>query len=272
MKACLAFNYPGLNHILQGKLWSQALTALGWQQATVEDCDVVIMWGPNKEADLARDLGKPVLNVDFPYWNRGKKIRTDADYYKITINGQHPTKYIMTEKHDAARYRATGGPVIEKWNRHGRHILIAGMGQKAAVQNGYMPGDWEFTVYEAIKSQTKMPIYYRPKPKQGMKEIPGTIFDKGDYPVESAIKGAHCVICHHGNPTVQALAMGVPIFMNGAIGAASHFASFEFDKILFPVYKEGRSQFFHNLAFWQWSVQEITSGRALQSYVDRGFI
>ncbi len=274
MKVHLGFDHLGINHSTQLELWRTALMAIGWEEAPVDKCDLTIMWGPNPEFDETRARGKPVLMIDFPYWNRGGKARGPHDYYKVSLNGQHPTKYIFTEKHGPMRYKQTCGPEIKPWRKEGGdHILIAGMGIKATEQNGYAMGEWEQRAIAKIKSQTSLPIVYRPKPRQhGINAITGTIFDNGERSIELAIEGAHCVVCHHGNPAVIALALGIPIFMKANIGVATHLASFDLENIMKPVFPDNRQQFFNNLAYWQWSVEEIKSGAVLQSYKNRGLI
>ena len=273
MKAHLAFHHRGINHDYHSTLWKQAVNNLGWQNVELEKADVTVMWGPNPEFQATLERGKPVLMVDFPYWNRGWKNRHGTEYYKVRLKCHQPTSYLMKEKHSSDRYLNSNGPKIKPWKTGGKVILLAGMGMKAANQFGHGIGQWECQIAKMIRHKTDMPIIYRPKPRQKpIVEIPGTTLDEGGASIEEALETAHALVCHHGNPTVAALAAGVPIFMNGPIGAASHLASFEFDKIMDPIFPENRQQFFNNLAHWQWSVEEIISGQALMSYVERGFI
>ncbi len=272
MKVHLAFDFNGINHEYHLPLWRKAVRNLGWEQVPLEEADVTIMWGPNPPFDVTRARGKPVLMVDFPYWNRGGKLRDGREFYKVSLNGQHPTQYIMEEKHSGSRYRTTAGPKIQPWREGGKTIMLAGMGMKAAKQNGYAVGAWERKVVAKLKKQTNMPIVFRPKPKQNVGKIPGTLHDLATDSIEFVLSDTALLCCHHGNPTVIALAMGIPIIMNGPIGVASHFASFDFSDITKVRRPEGREQFFHNLAHWQWSVKEIESGEALLSYRDRRLI
>lgn len=274
MRVHLAFNYKGNNHKYQKGLWETAIKALGWQHSeTVMDCDFVVMWGPNPPFPHAREKGKPVLMIDFPYWNRCGKDKTGTESYKISLNGQHPTDYIMLEKHSPDRYVKTGGPAIMPWREKGDFILFAGMGRKAAHQHGYSQGGWEAMTIDRIRRNTAMKIVYRPKPsKFKVPNVDSCQFDNGDKPIEEAMKGAHAMVCHHGNGTVLALAAGIPVFMNGPIGAASHLASFDFDNIMKPKFPDNREQFFANIAHWQWTVDEIEQGVAAMSYKERGFL
>lgn len=274
MKAHLAFGYEGINHQYHSGLWRTAVRSIGWEEAPLEQADLTVMWGPNPEYDATLARNKPVLMCDFPYWNRGDKNRNGHEYYKVSLNGQHPTPYIMKEKHNDDRYRQTKGPAISPWrSTPGEYILLAGMGLKAAKQFGHELGGWEEKIVGVIRQQTDMPIIYRPKPRQSpVRVIPGTIPDDGALPIDQVLPKAHAVVCHHGNPTVAALAAGIPIFMNGPIGAASHLASFDFDKINEPKYPDNRAEFLHNLAHWQWSVEEIKSGQVFRSYLERGLL
>lgn len=274
MKVFLALEGKGINQKYHYPLWISGVKQVGWKPVRMEEAEVAIMWGvtPTTTLDFMRTRNLPALVMDFPYWNRCGKIRPGDEYYKISLNGQHPTPYIMTEDLPDNRYRLTGGPAIHPWRHDGDCIVLAGMGNKAAIQNGYKPGEWEYKTVQLIKKQTDLPVVYRPKPKTGVPSISDTVYDDGSRPIEHALKNARALVCHHGNPTVAALAMGVPIFMNGTIGAASHFASFDFKNINEPVRPEGREKFFNNIAYWQWSVDEIKSGAALRSYLDRGLL
>ena len=272
MKVFLAFGHISVNTTYQLPLWRSAVQKMGWQECKdIDDSDIVITWGVNPEAETARTQGKQLLMIDFPYWNRDPH-RRGKEFYKISVAGQHPTQYIMKEKHSVDRYKATCGPAILPWKTGGKHIMIAGMGVKSARQYGYRPGEWEEQAFRIIRPQTFMPILYRPKPRQHQRQIRGALFDDGKNPIEPLIADSICVVCHHGNPTVDALAMGVPVVMNGMIGVAAHFANYDLYHIHDLRRYDGREQFFYNLSHWQWSVEEIKSASVLISYLDRGLI
>lgn len=274
MKVYLSLEGKGINQKYHFPLWINAVKQLGWKPVRMEEAELAVMWGvtPPTTLEFMRARNLPCLVMDFPYWNRCGKIRPGNEYYKISLNGQHPAKYIMEEDLPDDRYRSTKGPAIQPWRTGGKVIVLAGMGTKAAIQNGYKPGEWEWKTVQLIKKQTDMPIVYRPKPKTEVPTISDTIHDDTSRPLEETLRDAALLVCHHGNPTVTALAMGIPIFMNGPIGAASHFASWDMKNINAPIRPDGREKFFNNIAYWQWSVDEIKSGEALRSYLDRGLL
>jgi hypothetical protein len=273
MKVALLTDFKNVNCDYMRPIFKRGIASLAWQETNVENADFCILWGVKYHWQTLVNKKKKMLIADFPYWNRGGKNRNGAEYYKISVNSQHPTKYILEEKHTPDRYLATNGLPIMPWKKTGDYILVAGMGVKAAMQNGHNIQGWEREAVRQLKQYTNLPIVYRPKPTiHPMPQIIGTTFDDGSRSIDEALSGAKALVCHHGNPTVTALAAGVPIFMNGFIGAASHFAEFDLSKINEPKFPDGREQFLYNLAHWQWSVEEIRSGEALLSYQKRGFI
>lgn len=276
MKVALFFSnhVDNLNSRYHAPLWDKAVRALGWAVTTkIEECDFAAMWGPQPEYFKCKRLGKPVLIVDFPYWNRAWKVKDGREYYKISLNGQHQTPYIMQEKHAADRYLKTNGPVIREWKREGDYILLCGIGHKAAVQYGYGMQQWEIETINKIKQHTDKKIVYRRKPSnKSYPPIKGVDFDDGAFPMAEALERAELAVCHHGNSAIDALAAGVPIFMKGAIGVASHLANLNIANINKPYYPDFRDQFFYNLAYWQWSVDEISKGIPLISMHERGLI
>lgn len=268
MRVNLSLDHRGINHELHKILWGEAIKAKGFEFSQFDNCDVVIQWGVTYQNKLG--MGKPVLVLDFPYWNRGDRQTTGS--YKVSLNGQHPTPYVMNETHDSLRYYTSNGAEIKPWKDGGDYILVAGMGVKAANQNGHDVGGWEEKTIKLIKEQTDKTIIYRPKPNRKTPPIAGTVYDDGKRPIEDMVANACSVVCHHGNPTVAALQAGVPIFMNGSIGAASHCASFDFNDINNHRKPDNREQFLYNLAHWQFSIQKIRSGAVFDSFIRRGLI
>lgn len=265
----LALDFDGANHRLHKELWSHAVAACGYRLTAADKADLIVQWGVTYQNNLPTRGNRPVFVLDFPYWNR--RSRNTNEFYKVSLNGQHPTQYIMQEKLDSTRYYETDGAEIKPWQDGGDFILVAGMGIKAARQNGYQLGEWEEKAITAIKKQTDKKIIYRPKPGRGASILPFCEYDEGLQPIESVLDGAYCLVCHHGNPTIAALQAGVPIFMNGLIGAAGHLANHNLEDIHTHL-KPAREQFLYNLAHWQWSIGKIKCGEAIQSFKERGLI
>src|SRR5690348_10145074 len=84
-------------------LWRMGLKSMGWQEAAPSpaQADAAIMWGMPQEnkAILAhwQSFKKPVLVMDYPWWNRPAANRHGKEAWKISIDGLHPIGQLMME-------------------------------------------------------------------------------------------------------------------------------------------------------------------------------
>jgi hypothetical protein len=113
-----------------------------------------------------------------------------------------------------------------------------------------------------------MPIVFRPKATDRFrKPIPGTIYDEG--PLERTLSSAWALVTHHSNCALDALLAGVPTYCETGAGAAF---SFDLDRMLDPPLPEGREQFLADVAWLNWSLDEMRSGEAWSHLKDRGLL
>lgn len=250
------------------------LARLGWQETGEEAAQVLITWGMRPGHREVRQrferAGKPVLVVDYPYWNRGGG-KYQHGYYRITTDGLHPPQHFMDETLSADRYRATGGPEIQPWQSGGHFILLAGMGPKGAAHYGQAPHAWDTAAVRAIRRVTSREIMYRQKPSSKLRHrIRGTTQADETCPLTDLFPGCHALVTHHGNAALEALAAGIPVFV--ADGPAASLGCTDLSAIEQPVRPAHREAFFHNLAHWQWSLDDIRAGLPLTSYVMRGYV
>lgn len=233
--------------------------------------DAAVFYGlgstlPRVFADYRRK-GRAVY-IDLGYWERKKKTRHDGNH-KVVLNNRHPTAYFQDTKHSPARFDRLN-LTIEPWREEGDHILVAGMSAKAAYAEGITPNSWERRTIAKLRTLTKRPIIYRPKPNwQRAVPIAGSTFDK-ETPLHEALRGCHAVVTHHSNVAVDALLAGVPVFCEE--GAASVMSPDGLASIERPLMPVGRKQFFADLAYCQWSVAEMANGRCWAHLVREGLI
>jgi hypothetical protein len=208
--------------------------------------------------------------IDLGYWGRRKRTRWDG-YHKLAVNNRHPVAYFQNRKHPADRFAQFGIPV-RPWRREGRHILLAGMSEKAARAEGLNPEAWEREAVLHLRQLTDRPIVYRPKPNwPGAKLIPGTVMQDGNsIPLERALSGCHAVVTHHSNVAVEALLAGVPCICPG--GVASVLSGSKMTQIESPPMPDGREQWAADLAYTQYSVEEMREGLAFRYLLDEGLI
>lgn len=237
-----------------------------------QDYSVCVFYGyvPMLQKVMAdfRALGRPVVYIDLGYWSR----KGPNGYHKIAVNDRHPTDYFQRRRHDGSRAAALGIQV-KSWRPYGDgHILLAGMGRKAAViAEGQELGAFEREAIAEIRKYSDRPIVYRPKPSCAYSgPIEGTIFSSKDQPLVQVLRGCHAVVTHHSNVAVDALVEGIPVFARK--GVAAPMSAPDLSHIEDPYYPDDRRQWVNDVAWTQFSVQEMGMGLPWRHLKDEGLV
>jgi hypothetical protein len=203
--------------------------------------------------------GCRVVFVDLGYWARHKLTRWDG-YHKIVLGDRHPTAYFQGKPRPADRI-AEHKLEIKPWRKSGDgHIIIAGMSAKAAAAEGFAAESWERETAARLSALTDRRIIYRPKPNwSGAKPIKGTVMDSRT-PLDVALRDAYAVVTHHSNVAIDALIAGVPCVC--PFGAASVLSAHSIEQINNLPMHGDRAQFAADLAYTQYSIDEMQSGIA----------
>lgn len=235
------------------------------------DCDVAVFYGlASGLRRIFQDYRtqKKVIFADLGYWGRRKRSRWDG-YHKMVLNNRHPTDYFQSRPHSPERFNEFGID-IKPWRDEGRHILVVGMSAKAAGAEGLLAESWERETIARLRTLSKRPIVYRPKPNWlGARRIPGASFEK-EQSLDEAFRDCHVVVAHHSNVAVDALMAGVPCICPG--GVASRLSSHRLEDVESPLMPDGRYQWACDLAWTQFSVEEIESGVAWRALKSEGLI
>lgn len=235
--------------------------------------NVAVFYGlQGRCVDVFRDYraaGQKAVYVDLGYWGRRYGGRFNG-FHKVSVGDRHPTAYFQNRQHDSARFQVFEIPV-RPWSRDGKHILVAGMSDKGARAEGFLPEQWERRVIEKLRRVTDRPIIYRPKPSWlGSHPIQGAGFDRSDRSISEALIDCYAVVTHHSNASVDGLLAGVPSFCID--GCAAPLSLRDFSKIEEPLYPDGREQWAADLAWTQWSIEEMSSGAAWRYLKDEGLV
>jgi hypothetical protein len=208
--------------------------------------------------------------IDLGYWKRKEpKARFDG-YHKIVINDRHPTEYFQRRQHDDSRSRWMDVK-IKPWNQGDGHILIAGMGDKAAEAEGYEFEQWERWCIKNLRKVCNRSIVYRPKPScKAARPISGVGYSPKTTELSHALRDCYAVFTHHSNVAVEALCLGIPVWCWK--GVAVPFASQDFTQLKRPVMKEGREQWVNDIAWCQWNTAEMRSGLAWMHLKEEGLV
>lgn len=223
---------------------------------------------PRIMAEFKR-AGKPVVFVDLGYWQRKGRARWDG-YHKVAVNDRHPTAHFQRCWHDDSRLRRFGVK-MQPWRTAGAHILIAGMSARSAASYGLAPEEWERRAVAELTRHTERPLIYRPKPSwREARPIDGTRFSPKAEPLAEVLENCHAVVTHHSNVAVDALVMGVPVFCKE--GVAAPMGLRDLGWIEAPHYPEDRVQWAADVAWCQWSLEEMRSGAMWRHLKDEGLV
>lgn len=189
--------------------------------------------------ERARDEGRDWYYGDHAYFGRFR-------FFRITKNAlQHTGE----GKGDARRFDRLGVS-IEPWKK-GRHVLVCPPDRKYARCIGMDEQAWLRGTLAALKRHTDRPI--RIRKREGAEKNPVTLAND--------LQGAHALVTHHSNAAVEALCMGVPVFVTAQC-AARAMAETDLTKIESPRYPDDRLRWASVLAANQWSIAEIRRGQA----------
>ncbi|OFX02443.1 MAG: hypothetical protein A3E78_10995 [Alphaproteobacteria bacterium RIFCSPHIGHO2_12_FULL_63_12] len=240
------------------------------------DGDVAVFYGMAGKCGRIfedyRKAGKPVVYIDLGYWGRraGGEVGRWKGYHKLSVNARHPTAYFQRRQHDARRAEKLG-LTIASWRPKGKHILVAGMGAKAANFEGLGVLEWERGAIREIRERTGRPIIFRPKPNCAIsKPIPGTVFSAGTQPLADVLADCHAVVTHHSNVACDALLAGVPTFCWQ--GVAAPLSLNDLRQIEAPNLSGDRRRWLNDVSYCQYHVGEMTEGVAWRHLKDEGLV
>lgn len=183
---------------------------------------------------------------DLGYWRR-------ESFYRFSINGWSP---LLKRGMPPTRFLSLGLE-IKPWRAMGDEIIVAGSTAKACAEHGLGYQQWEREAIAKLQGMGKR-IVYRPKPSDRLATpIPGSIMDRR--PISEALDNCWGWVTHHSNSAVDALLAGIPVHCE--TGAAAHF-SIPLESMADPELLQGREQFLYDVAWLQWTLEEMRSGEA----------
>ena len=225
-----------------------------------DPCDVLVLYGMGGKLRLQPALdhvksGGTLVAFDLGYWGRTVSLATRK--YRVSINGMHCPQYIMRgDRPGPQRWTESGMQTWEHYNENGP-IVIAGIGPKS---NALGLQGWTKAMSEKIRKRfPDKKIIYRPKPR-GYGEA-GVICDTRSIggTIDDALKGASLLVCLHSNTAVDACRMGIPVVCES--GAAASIYPNRLEDYKNQPSEAIRTDFLHRIAWWQWSIDEISTGR-----------
>jgi len=233
------------------------------------DCsavDAVAMVGvkAKKIYDAAMQAGAIPIMFDKGYTRHRRNGSGVWEYWRISIGDHHPTKMmgklIKGGRCPANRFDSLH-QYVRPWRERGKYIILAGSSAKYHDFYGLPhPTGWAENVVAQIREISDLQIHYRPKPSwREAEEIEGTIYSDAKDKLGVLLNEAHCVVTHGSNISWEAALYGVPSIVLGS-GVGALLGGVRIDQIGAPPMID-RDPWFHCLAHFQWTENEMASGR-----------
>lgn len=217
-------------------------------------CDVAVVFGVRKKAvalsrhrgtiiDLHKKLDKPVVVIDSGYVKRDQ-------YFMVGLNGLNGRADFKNTACPSDRWESLGVE-LRPWREDGGHVLVCGqIPWDASVQDSNHQA-WINETINRLKAVTTKEVKFRPHPKFAPVPLP---------PLADELAGAHAVVTYSSNSAVDAALAGIPVFAADQGSMAWPIANKSFAWIDAPV-KPRREQWAYNLAYTQWTREEMQEGK-----------
>lgn len=194
-------------------------------------------------------------------------IRT-WEYWRMAYDGHHPTLKLEGMKCPQDRFDALGLR-MQPWQQGGRKIIFAGGSEKYhEFYDLPEPTAYAQEIIEWINKHRgrfklqDFEIVYRPKPTwRNAVPIAGTTYSTREDDITSVLKGAYALVTHGSNACFEAMLAGVPCIILGN-AVAKPISSERLDDLRSPLRASDadRQQLLNNLAYCQWTMNEMYDG------------
>lgn len=228
---------------------------LEWSSAPIVGSDVLVIWnrydGWAEAADKFEAAGARVIVCENGYI--GPTVAMSLGHH----NGRGRHRVGGVERFTAL------GVAFRPWRAQGRHILVCG--QRGIGYGGIDHAEsWAADVIRRLSGLTPRPILFRPHPA-GQRRPRFSNAETVDcrQPLADQLRDCWAVVVWTSNSATSALIAGIPVFYEGPSIITALAAAKGVELIDTPPMPE-REPAFVNLAWGQWSLEEIGAGTAFQ--------
>jgi hypothetical protein len=155
---------------------------------------------------------------------------------------------------------------MKPWKQGGEYVLIMGQVPGDASLQGQNLLPWYQQMAAAAAKQFGLPVKFRPHPvalQKGHRQfVSGAIRSAAS--LEQDLAGAAAVITYNSNSGVDAVINGVPAIVADQGSMAWDVSAHHVGSLVRPA----RESWAHQLAWKQWSMEEISSGFALKPLLE----
>lgn len=211
-------------------------------------CDIAIVWGGRQRERVAGEAGHVLVMERGHVGDR--MTMTSCGWDGLARRGRYPLAM-----DGGARWRARYGELMRPWTHREGYALVLGQVSGDAALGGLDVLAWAGEVATDLRGRG-WDVRFRPHPLAqsgllGVRRIGGTL--------EQALAGAAFCVTFNSTSGVEAVLAGVPTIALDAGAMAWPVASHAVGERLV---RPDRELWAHDLAWTQWSPEEISNGEA----------
>lgn len=277
MKFGLWMAYGALNSKPVFEAFSKGVSQLGHNVVVNKEADIEVIWSILWHGRMARNKiiwnrnkkeNKPVIVLEVGCFNRGF-------YWKMGIDGINRDAFFGPNGNDHQRADKLKLYLKNNFNPNG-NILVAGQHRKSGQWGNESFADNYFNItVKEIRKFTDKKIIIRPHPRSKMiedisqykniiVETPQKIQNTYDN-YNLCFQNLYAVINWSSNPGVLAAIEGIPTFV-GPSSLAYDVSNPDLSAICQPKIFD-RTQWINDMAYTEWSIDEISSGYPLKRLI-----
>lgn len=224
-----------------------------------ERADVVWLYGMHAMEHIFNAYEGLALRVvgDLGYWREGAaRLPMHQRPVRISLNAQQPDRHLRLRRHPPDRLQALQLP--EPVQKRGEYILVAGHDPLQARRHGLAYGQWELETIARVRAVSSRQVLLREKP--GCERLSVNITRGGGADITVPLRNAWAVCCLTGNVGADAILHGVPCCAQSGPGAVYAPCPLEWIDDAVPLAPAQRLAALADLAYWQWTPEEMTAG------------
>ena len=247
-----------------------------------EECDVAVIFGSwkkspkkkwklmlqhhfTKNSIVENHKDKPLIVIETPLL--GRTITDKHEYHRVGLNHfMRGLADFKNENSPSDRFEELGLK-IKPWRKKGDHILIVGQNMFDASLFGIDFQWWVKNTIQHLRRHTDRLIVFRdhPENKDQMKNLVKTYnwcnvsySNKGT--IGDDLKNAHCTVSYTSGSSIDSILAGVPVITCSEYNFLWPISSHSLEDVENPKCNK-REQLLYDLAYAQWSVEEIRQGK-----------
>ena len=214
---------------------------------TAETC---VCWGI-RHMNLLKPYYKNIVVVERGYFN------DRMSHYSFGIGGLNGRADFKNVNSNPDRWLKHGVD-INDWNHNGEYYLVMGQVSGDMSISGVNIDAWYRKITDELLEKTDKPVYFRAHPLS-RQYVSGLSTMEGELHI--ALRNACGVVTYNSNSGVDAILAGVPTMAQDRGSMAWGVCAKSVNQLIDYTYSD-RTQWAYNLAYTQWTLDELTDGTA----------